>query len=170
MTTPAGTDYYLTDAQGTVTAVVDNAGNQLAAYTYTPYGAARTTTGTLTQPNQYTGAYLDPTGLYHLGARSYDPTLGRYTQPDPSGKETNPYAYTADDPINHTDPTGRSILGDIVGAVLITVAVVAVGALLSTGFGEIAAGELLFGSADIAAAGPIGTGLTFGGYYSITGT
>ena len=67
-------------------------------------------------------------------------------------------------------PHGTQYLGRYCRSGLITVAVVAVGALLSTGFGEIAAGELLFGSADIAAAGPIGTGLTFGGYYSITGT
>ncbi|MBY8881601.1 RHS repeat-associated core domain-containing protein [Actinacidiphila acidipaludis] len=117
MTTAAGTDYYLTDAQGSVTAVVDNAGHQVAAYTYTPYGAPRTTTGTLNQPNRYTGAYLDPSGLYNLGARSYDPTLGRFTQPDPSGKEANPYAYTAGDPINYTDPKGTFSLSDLDGVI-----------------------------------------------------
>ncbi|MFF7542234.1 RHS repeat-associated core domain-containing protein [Streptomyces canus] len=55
---------------------------------------------------RYTGTYLDPSGLYKMGARYYDPQLGRFTQPDPSGKESNPYAYAAGDPINRTDPSG----------------------------------------------------------------
>ncbi|WP_373559793.1 RHS repeat-associated core domain-containing protein [Streptomyces sp. TLI_55] len=41
-----------------------------------------------------------------MGARYYDPQLGRFTQPDPSGQETNPYLYTGGDPINRTDPNG----------------------------------------------------------------
>jgi hypothetical protein len=45
--------------------------------------------------------------LLKLGARYYDPTLGRFTQPDPAGQGPNPYAYAGDDPANHTDPTGR---------------------------------------------------------------
>ncbi|MFF7365851.1 RHS repeat-associated core domain-containing protein, partial [Streptomyces sp. NPDC008125] len=52
------------------------------------------------------GAYTDPTGLYKMGARYYDPTLGRFTQPDPSGQEANTYLYAAGDPINRTDPGG----------------------------------------------------------------
>ncbi|THA22568.1 RHS repeat-associated core domain-containing protein, partial [Streptomyces sp. A1277] len=55
---------------------------------------------------RFAGAYNDPTGLYKMGARYYDPALGRFTQPDPSGQETNTYLYAAGDPINHTDPTG----------------------------------------------------------------
>ncbi|WP_305000340.1 RHS repeat-associated core domain-containing protein [Kitasatospora sp. SolWspMP-SS2h] len=106
MTRSGATYHYLTDAQGSVTTVVNSAGQQVDAYTYTPYGTARTTTESVAQPWRYTGAYLDPTGLYKLGARYYDPALGRFTQPDPSGRETNAYAYTAGDPVNHTDPNG----------------------------------------------------------------
>ncbi|WP_374492083.1 RHS repeat-associated core domain-containing protein [Streptomyces sp. ICN903] len=58
------------------------------------------------QPYRFTGTYLDPTGLCKMGARYYDPHLGRFTQPDPSGQETNPYLYATGDPINRTDPTG----------------------------------------------------------------
>ncbi|MFF5313592.1 RHS repeat-associated core domain-containing protein [Streptomyces massasporeus] len=39
-----------------------------------------------------TGGYQDPTGLYHFQARYYDANIGRFTQPDPSGQEKNPYS------------------------------------------------------------------------------
>ncbi|MFF2641751.1 RHS repeat-associated core domain-containing protein [Streptomyces niveus] len=43
---------------------------------------------------------------YTMGARYYDPSLGRFTQPDPSGQDTNPYIYAGGDPVNGRDPTG----------------------------------------------------------------
>ncbi|MFJ2058177.1 RHS repeat-associated core domain-containing protein [Streptomyces sp. NPDC087908] len=48
-----------------------------------------------------------------MGARNYDPHLGRFTQPDPSGQETNPYLYAAGDPINHTDPNGLNAVSNL---------------------------------------------------------
>ncbi|MFJ4681674.1 RHS repeat-associated core domain-containing protein [Kitasatospora sp. NPDC088783] len=109
MTRNGATYHHLTDAQGSVTTVVDNAGQQADAYT--PHGTARTTTETVPQHWRYTGAYLDPTGLYKMGARYHDPALARFTQPDPSGRETNTYAYTGGDPVNYTDLNGTSLLG-----------------------------------------------------------
>lgn len=41
-----------------------------------------------------------------FGARYYDPTLGRWTQQDPSGQDANPYAYAGCNPINSADPSG----------------------------------------------------------------
>jgi RHS repeat-associated protein len=76
-------------------------------------GKARTTTQTVPQPYRFQGTYLDPTGLYKMGARYYDPTLGRFTQTDPSGKETNPYLAFGADPVDHTDPNGTLSLGDV---------------------------------------------------------
>ncbi|SHN36166.1 RHS repeat-associated core domain-containing protein, partial [Actinacidiphila paucisporea] len=98
--------YYLTDAQGSVVGLVNAAGTKVDTYTYDPTGQARTTTQTTPQPYRFQGTYLDPTGLYKMGARYYDPTLGRFTQTDPSGKETNPYTAFGNDPANHTDPNG----------------------------------------------------------------
>ncbi|MEU7696682.1 RHS repeat-associated core domain-containing protein [Streptomyces sp. NPDC039028] len=100
--------YYLTDATGNVLGLVDETGKRTHTYAYTPYGTGQNTTETFPQPYRYAGAYLDPTGLYKMGARYYDPHLGRFTQPDPSGQETNPYLYATGDPINHTDPNGLS--------------------------------------------------------------
>ncbi|MEV1045791.1 RHS repeat-associated core domain-containing protein [Streptomyces sp. NPDC049916] len=110
MTSGGASQYYLTDVQGSVIGLVDASGKRTATYSYGPYGEARTTSGT-NQPYHYTGTYLDPSGLYKMGARYYDPQLGRFTQPDPSGKESNPYAYCAGDPVNHMDPSGLDFLG-----------------------------------------------------------
>ncbi|MCQ0025056.1 DUF6531 domain-containing protein [Streptomyces somaliensis DSM 40738] len=98
--------YYLTDATGNVLGLVDEAGKRTHAYTYSAYGTSQNATEAFSQPYRFAGAYLDPTGLYKMGARYYDPALGRFTQPDPSGQETNPYRYAEGDPVNHTDPTG----------------------------------------------------------------
>ncbi|MGK5497427.1 RHS repeat-associated core domain-containing protein [Streptomyces sp. URMC 125] len=115
MRTGGGSHYYLSDVQGSVIGLVDASGKRSATYAYGPYGEERTATGTAAgQPYRYTGTYLDPSGLYTMGARYYDPALGRFTQPDPSGREANPYAYASGDPVNRTDPMGTaSFLGGV---------------------------------------------------------
>ncbi|MFI8445312.1 RHS repeat-associated core domain-containing protein [Streptomyces rochei] len=142
MTTGGKSYYYLTDATGNVLGLADDTGKRTHTYTYGPTGLPRTTpTEAVPQPYRYAGAYADPTGLYKMGHRYYDPTLGRFTQPDPSGQETNPYLYAAGDPINNMDPSGLGFLdsvsnfledtNDIWGAV--TGCVAGVGAAAETG-------------------------------------
>lgn len=46
------------------------------------------------------------TVLHKFGARYYDATTGRFTQPDLSGQEANTYAYAECNPVNKTDPSG----------------------------------------------------------------
>ncbi|MEU9983571.1 RHS repeat-associated core domain-containing protein [Streptomyces sp. NPDC050856] len=113
--------YYLTDATGNVLGLVDEAGTRTHTYAYNPTGRARTTTETIPQPYRFAGTYADPTGLYKMGARYYDPNTGRFTQPDPSGLEKNAYLYAEGDPVNRIDPTGlfdwgAAIGGGVVGA------------------------------------------------------
>ncbi|WP_446696829.1 RHS repeat-associated core domain-containing protein [Streptomyces lonarensis] len=110
--------YYITDAIGSVVAVIDEDGDRLNAYSYSPRGVTRTahTTEEIDQPYRFAGEYQDATGLYHLSARYYDPRIGRFTQPDPSGQEKNPYLYAEGDPVNRIDPTGLWAAGAI-GAV-----------------------------------------------------
>ncbi|WP_347560681.1 RHS repeat-associated core domain-containing protein [Streptomyces sp. AcH 505] len=123
--------YYLTDATGNVLGLVNDAGTRTHTYAYSPTGTLRTTpTESTPQPYRYAGTYVDPTGLYKMGARYYDPTLARFTQPDPSGQETNPYLYAAADPINGVDPTGLFSLGGNFGAALIGGSALVVGTLL----------------------------------------
>jgi RHS repeat-associated protein len=81
------------------------------------------------QPFGFAGSLYDPDlNLHHFGAREYDPTVGRWLQPDPLGLEggLNLYAYCGNDPINAIDPTGLAAkrkgfwgdLADIAGAFL----------------------------------------------------
>jgi RHS repeat-associated protein len=83
---------------------------------YLPFGKATSTGATPGQP-EYTnyqwngGDALADLGLVHLGARLYDPTLGRFLSRDPlilpgSGSSTNPYAFALNDPVNFSDPSG----------------------------------------------------------------
>ncbi|MGW3988339.1 RHS repeat-associated core domain-containing protein [Streptomyces sp. NPDC004830] len=48
--------------------------------------------------------------------RYYDANIGRFTQPDPSGQEKNPYLYTEGDPVNRIDPNGLFSFPDVSGA------------------------------------------------------
>jgi RHS repeat-associated protein len=113
---------------------------------YDPYGNLTTTseaTG-LSEPYRYTGQYHDmATGLYKLGLRYYDPTLGRFTQQDPIGdnpttRTDNPYGnryiYTGCNPVNLTDPSGAATACDVAVATLgVVSATAAVGAVVATG-------------------------------------
>lgn len=49
-----------------------------------------------------------------MGARYYDPNLGRFTQPDPSGMD-DPISTPGGDPVNRIDPTGLFSFGDVTG-------------------------------------------------------
>ena len=117
--------YFVADRQGSTISLVDAAGVPRNAYSYDPYGVSRSKTEPVANPYQYIGGQYDTTtGLYHLQARYYDPTLGRFTQPDPSGQEANTYLYTSADPINLSDPSGlwpwlaTGLLGIAVGGLV----------------------------------------------------
>ncbi len=62
------------------------------------------------------GAIQIPTelssGTTNMGARAYEPDLGRFLQPDPiEGGSANAYAYTYGDPVNRSDPSGAYTIG-----------------------------------------------------------
>ena len=57
----------------------------------------------------------EDTGLYYLNARYYNPKLRRFISPDNSAyldigspQGLNLYAYCGNDPVSHSDPSGRS--------------------------------------------------------------
>ena len=106
--------YYTTDALGSVIALTDAAQAKAATYTYDSWGVGTAIgTAAAANPFRYAGGYKDNTSnLTKFGARYYDPKIGRFTQPDPSGQEDNTYLYAGANPINNTDSSGLDFWGD----------------------------------------------------------
>jgi RHS repeat-associated protein len=133
MTNSAGTFYYTADALKSTIALTDSAQAKSATYTYDSWGR---TTGTGAQAGtnrfQYLGEYKDAaTALNKFGARYYDATTGRFTQPDPSNQEANRYAYAECNPINRSDPSGLVTVD--CGFAAFAIAGAGVGFILSAG-------------------------------------
>ncbi|MBN1917838.1 MAG: hypothetical protein JW889_08015, partial [Verrucomicrobia bacterium] len=66
-------------------------------------------------PADATGTAPDA-GLIYFGARSLDPSLGRWTQMDPAGLTDglNAYLYARCNPLSHVDPNGEEIITVVV--------------------------------------------------------
>jgi RHS repeat-associated protein len=67
------------------------------------------TSHSLAQALLWRGRYIDGTGFYNLGARTYDPQSGRFLSADPLGHASSLslYDFANGDPINQFDPDGR---------------------------------------------------------------
>ncbi|MGH2374684.1 MAG: RHS repeat-associated core domain-containing protein, partial [bacterium] len=97
-------------------ALTDPSGAVLFSMLYDAWGNLRTDAGLAYGKYRYTGAEMDAaTGLYHMGARFYDPTVGRWLSEDLiqdmhfDPASLNFYAYATANPLRFTDPDGASI-------------------------------------------------------------
>ena len=89
-----------------MTDLIGPTGSSLAWSEYGPYGQLRSAgnAGASPDPFSFTGQYLDtPTGLYHMRARQYDPSTGRFLSPDPVAATAGDpyvasYVYVGDNP------------------------------------------------------------------------
>ena len=111
-----GALYYVhQDHLGSTVAVSDAAAQAVGRVQYDPYGEVLTSTLPVTLTDRlFTGARFDGTiGLYQMGARWYDPALGRWLQadtivPNPTNpQDLNRYAYVRNNPLRYTDPSGH---------------------------------------------------------------
>jgi RHS repeat-associated protein len=119
------TDYFLSDALGSVRQLTDQTGAITYARTYDPYGVATQTAGAAQTPYGYTGEYTS-NDLVYLRARHYDPGMGRFLTRDTWGGNysqpltINRWNYTEANPINWIDPTGHITENDNIQALIIT--------------------------------------------------
>jgi RHS repeat-associated protein len=160
-------------------------GAKVAELRYKPWGEARYTYGTTPTSYQFTGQRNDSyIKLYDMGARMYDPELGRFISPDsiipdPANPQSlNRYAYVYNNPYRYVDRDGHTPL-------LVTALVGAgIGALVNTGHQVLTTmranpGQVSFGDAlrqvdlgkvvGAAAAGGV-MGLTLGVGSAVLGT
>jgi RHS repeat-associated protein len=101
----------IADGLGTPRLVINTStGAIVQALTFSSFGQTITDSNPGFQPFGFTGGLSDAdTGLVHLGARDYDPNVGRFTTRDPAGvagSGANLYTYVGSDPVNLIDPTG----------------------------------------------------------------
>jgi RHS repeat-associated protein len=137
-----GTYYATTDHLGSSDLVMDSSANVLVRESFSPFGARRgsnwqgiPTTGDYsaiqsTTRQGFTGhEMLDAVSLVHMNGRVYDPTLGRFLSADTviqslgSSQSINPFAYAWNAPLRYIDPTGHSLLGDIIGLIVAIIAI-----------------------------------------------
>ena len=106
------TSYYEANGLGSVTSLSNAAGSLAQTYMFDGFGKLTASSGSLTNPFQFTGRESDSeTGLYYYRARYYDSNTGRFLREDPSrfGAGVNFYAYVLNDPVDNTDPTGLKV-------------------------------------------------------------
>jgi len=76
---------------------------------FDPYGKPTYASVTVANPWGFAGGYTDPTGLILFGDRYYDPSLGRFTQLEPSSMVPD-FTYAGDNPISFSDPSGNVLV------------------------------------------------------------
>ena len=111
--------FYQYDGGGNVRQLTNTAGAVTDRYEYDAFGNEFTVSGGSSTPNNYLyrGEQWDADlGLYYLRARYYNPLTGRFMSRDPNdGTPIQPeslhkYLYADGDPVNASDPNGRSAL------------------------------------------------------------
>lgn len=111
------------DHHGTAHTAIDAGTQNVQRRRTDPYGNIRGSAPTA-WPGQrgFVGGTNDPsTGLVHLGAREYDPALGRFISVDPQADYEDPqtingYSYANNSPVTFTDPDGLSWFSSFVSS------------------------------------------------------
>ncbi|MGG8410479.1 RHS repeat-associated core domain-containing protein [Streptomyces sp. 12297] len=108
--------YLLSDHHGTALTAIAVGTLAITRRKQTPFGGPRgSQSGTGSFGSRgFIGGTADPTDLTHLGAREYDPTLGRFLSVDPlmitmDPRQHNAYVYGNNNPVTFSDPTGEAL-------------------------------------------------------------
>jgi len=121
-------EWYHSDRLGSIVKMTDASGNVIQSYDYTAFGEFIEQSGSSTNDATYTGHRFDEeSGLIYMGARYYDPELGRFISPDTivpdpgNSQALNRYSYVYNSPVSNTDPSGHlpvaaAVVGVAIGA------------------------------------------------------
>ncbi|MGI5185572.1 polymorphic toxin-type HINT domain-containing protein [Dactylosporangium sp. CA-152071] len=111
--------YLASDAHGTATVAMDSVTGTVQKRRSTPFGEDRgaAVVGWPGDKGFVGGTKDQSTGLTHLGAREYDPKLGRFISVDPltipeDPQRLNGYAYGNNSPMTNADPSGEAFPAD----------------------------------------------------------
>ncbi|MFJ3974824.1 RHS repeat-associated core domain-containing protein [Streptomyces sp. NPDC090021] len=105
--------FLASDHHGTAEMSIDATTGAVTQRRMDPYGNSRgTPQGTWKGEKGFVGGTIDAsTGLTTIGAREYDPFLGKFITPDPvvdtsDAQQLNAYAYAHNRPVSASDPSG----------------------------------------------------------------
>ena len=128
--TASTVSYLYYSGHGDLAAEADASGSRTAAHSYGPFGTPNDPPPANSTSHRYTGEwdkqYDSTSSLILMGARPYDPTIGRFLAADPiDGGSLNNYDSAGQDPINGYDlsglmlqaehDTGGGVQGDLCG-------------------------------------------------------
>ncbi|WP_433517010.1 RHS repeat-associated core domain-containing protein [Nonomuraea sp. CA-143628] len=113
--TVKGVSFVANDHHGTGELAIDAATQSVTQRRYKPFGQLRGELQGGAWPSErgFVGGTDDSaTGLVHLGAREYDPVIGRFISVDPvidhkDPQQMNGYSYANNNPVTFTDPDGK---------------------------------------------------------------
>jgi RHS repeat-associated protein len=110
-TNPGGLTWIAADHHATGQLAINSSDLTTTRRKTDPFGNPRGTQPTWPTTHGYVGGVTDPTGLTHLGAREYDPAIGRFITVDPILNVADPiqmngYNYANNNPTTGSDPTG----------------------------------------------------------------
>ena len=98
---------YLASVPSGVQAVIGSTGSLLEQAAYSTYGTRDIQSGSSSTSFAFQGGYRDSSGLEYLVNRYYTTKTAQFLSADPMLTSTGqPYAFTAGDPLNATDPLG----------------------------------------------------------------
>ncbi|WP_170154732.1 RHS repeat-associated core domain-containing protein [Lentzea atacamensis] len=109
--------YEVSDHQGTPVVSVKARELTYQRQYFDPFGKARGPNGgSWPDDKGFVGGTRDASGLTHLGAREYDPAIGRFLSDDPIMNTANPqqvngYSYSNNNPVTFSDPSGMYLEG-----------------------------------------------------------
>jgi RHS repeat-associated protein len=110
--TAAGLSWQVDDQQGTSMIEVDATTQAVTKRWFTPFGTQRGAAVVWLTDKGLVNGTMDESGLTHLGAREYDPTIGRFLSADPEFdgddlQQMEGYNYANAEPSTQIDPDGR---------------------------------------------------------------